>query len=150
MADQLNPQPLPLLPGTTGNLNVIITNLPDLYPFAGDTVDWLIKVARLIFEPLRTSSFYTFTTESLEWWLDREMEPSLRRQVGRGEQLRATLYEFCPDNDTLITLTRKSLRHIRQHIITSGCYSATHYFDVTGHALLHNIHRTELCKESRK
>ena len=112
-AEQLNPQPLPPLPGTTGNLNVIIANLPDLHPFSGDTVDWLIKIARLIFEPLGMSSLYTFTTESLDWWLDREMEPSLWRRVVQGERLRATIYEFCPDNDSLITLTRMSLRHAR-------------------------------------
>jgi hypothetical protein len=99
-AAQPHPQPLPPLPGTTGNLNIIIANLPDLRPFAGDTVDWLIKVARLIFEPLGTSSLYTFTTESLEWWLDREMEPALWRPVVQGEQLRATIYEFRPDNNT--------------------------------------------------
>jgi hypothetical protein len=94
-------------------LNIIIANLLDLRPFAGDTVDWLIKVARLIFEPLGTSSLYTFTTESLEWWLEREMEPALWRKVVHGEQLRATIYEFLPDNDALITLTRMSLRQTR-------------------------------------
>ena len=106
-------QPTPPPPGTTGNLNVIIANLPDLRPFAGDNVDWLIKVARLILEPLGTGSLYTFTTESLEWWLDREMEPLVWRRVRHGEQLRPTIYEFRPDNDSLIMLTKISLRHTR-------------------------------------
>jgi len=101
--DKPNPQPLPPLPGTTGNLNVIVADIPDLRPFAGDTIDWLIQLARLIFEPLGTSSLYTFTTETVEWWLDRETEPSLWRKVEHGEQLRATIYEFRPDNDALIT-----------------------------------------------
>ncbi|KAJ3502084.1 hypothetical protein NLJ89_g9045 [Agrocybe chaxingu] len=78
-ADKPDPPPLPP-PGTTGNLNVIIANLPDLRPFAGDTVNWLIKVARLIFEPLGASSLYTFATESLEWWLGREMDASQWRK----------------------------------------------------------------------
>ena len=56
-ATQPNPPVLPPLPGTTGNLNVI-----DLHPFSGNTVDWLIQVARLIFDQLGTSSLYTFTT----------------------------------------------------------------------------------------
>jgi len=111
--DDPDPQPLPPLPGTSGNLNVIIADLPDLHPFTGDTVDWVIKIARFIFEPLGTSSLYTFTTESLDWWLEREMEPSLWRQVMPGEQLQATIYEFCPDNDAFISLTRRSKRHIR-------------------------------------
>src|ERR1700733_1136494 len=122
--DQPNTQPLPPLPGTTGNLNVIIADLPDLRPFAGDTVDWLIKVARLIFQPLGTSSLYTFTTESLEWWLDREMEPALWRPVVQGEQLRATIYEFRPDNNTPITLTR-SLRHMRSVTTNTSAPQAT-------------------------
>jgi len=54
-------------------------------PPAIATVDWLIKLARLIFEPLGTSSLYTFTTETVEWWLDKEMEPSLWRKVEHGE-----------------------------------------------------------------
>ncbi|KAF5373230.1 hypothetical protein D9615_007414 [Tricholomella constricta] len=110
---QPNPQPSAPLPGTTGNLNVIVAQLPALRPFAGDTVDWLIKVARFIFEPLGTSSLYTFTTKTVEWWLNREMEPSLWRQVGFGEQLEATIYEFRLDNDALVALTRISLRPTR-------------------------------------
>jgi hypothetical protein len=124
-AAQPHPQSLPPLPGTTGNLNIIIANLPNLRPFAGDTVDWLIKVARLIFEPLGASSLYTFTTESLEWWLDREMEPALWRLVVQGEQLRATIYEFRPDNNTPITLTRMSLRHIRSVTTNTSAPQAT-------------------------
>jgi hypothetical protein len=124
-AAQPHPQSLPPLPGTTGNLNIIIANLPDLRPFAGDTVDWLIKVARLIFEPLGTSSLYTFTTESLEWWLDREMEPALWRPVVQGEQLRATIYEFRPDNNISITLTKRSLRHKRSVTTNTSAPQAT-------------------------
>ena len=83
--DQPNPQPFHPLPGKSGNLNVIIANLPDLRPFAGDTVDWLIQVARLIFEPLGMSSLYTFTAESLESWLEKEKDPWLWRRVEHGE-----------------------------------------------------------------
>jgi len=59
-------------PDSHGNLYVIAANLDDLRPFAGDTVDWLIIVARHIFEPLGSSSLYTFTTQSTEWWLDKD------------------------------------------------------------------------------
>ncbi|CAA7257427.1 unnamed protein product [Cyclocybe aegerita] len=113
-ADQQDKQPLPPPPGATTNLNVIIANLPELRPFAGDTIDWLVKVARLIFEPLGTTSLYTFSTESLEWWLDREMEASQWRKVVPGEPLKATIYEFRPDNDaSILALTRMSLRSTR-------------------------------------
>ena len=65
-ADQPNPEPLPPLPGTSGNLVVTQAELSELRKFAGDTVDWLIQVARLIFDPLGASSIYTFTTETAE------------------------------------------------------------------------------------
>ena len=113
LPDAPEDQPSPPLPGTTGILNVIIADLPDLRPFAGDTVDWLIKVARLIFQPLGTSSLYTFTTHSVEWWLDREMQLPLWRMVLPGEQMRATIYEFRPDDNILIALTKRSLRSAR-------------------------------------
>jgi hypothetical protein len=111
--EQPNPQPMPPLPATTGNLNVIIAPLPDLRPFSGNTVDWLIRVARLIFEPRGTSSLYTFTTGTVESWLEREMVQEQWRMVEDGEQLRSTIYEFRPDSNAPITLTRLSLRRTR-------------------------------------
>jgi hypothetical protein len=120
-----NPQPLAPPLGTFGNLNVITTTLSALNPFAGDTVDWLITVARLIFEPLGYSSLYTFTTGSLESWLDREMEASAWRTVNNGEQLRATIYEFRPDNDTPIALTKISLRQARSVTTNTSAPRAT-------------------------
>lgn len=109
-ADQPNPDPLEPLPGTTGHLNVIIASPADLHPFAGNTVDWLIKVARLIFEPLGTGSLLTFTTNTPEWWLDRDRDLTWRPVVP-GEQLTATIYEFHPNNAPIM-LTKMSLRQM--------------------------------------
>ena len=108
---QPNPAPLPPLSGTTGNLNVIIASLADLCPFSDDTADWLIRVARLVFEPLGMGSLYTFTTDTLQSWLNRDMDPTWV-QVEHGEQLRATIYEFRPNN-TPIMLSKISLRQAR-------------------------------------
>jgi len=110
-AVQPNPDPLQPLPGTTGHLNAMIASLADLHPFAGDTADWLIRVARLIFEPLGTGTLHTFTTDTLQSWLNRDMDLSWV-QVEPGEQLRATIYEFRP-NDTPIMLSKMSLRQGR-------------------------------------
>lgn len=112
-ADQPNPLPLPPPPGTTGHLNVIIANLQDIRSFAGDTTDWLIRVAQLIFEPLGTSSLFTFTQGTLESWLDRDMDPAQWRRVEQGEPLRATIYEFRPDGNAFITLSKMSLQYGR-------------------------------------
>ncbi|KAM6493646.1 hypothetical protein JOM56_010007 [Amanita muscaria] len=38
------------------------------------------------------------------------MDPTQWRQVGQGEQLRATIYEFRPDNNAFLTLSKMSLR----------------------------------------
>jgi hypothetical protein len=128
-ATQPNPPPLQPLPGSTGNLNVIIANLPDLHPFAGNTVDWLIQVARLIFEPLGTSSLYTFTTQTLDYWLDREMQLPQWRVVLPGEQLTATIYEFRPNNNSPISLTKKSLRQMRSQTTDTTAHHATAFRD---------------------
>ena len=120
--DQPNPVPMPIL-SNKPNLDVIVANLPDLHPFAGNTVDWLIRVARLIFEPLGMSSLYTFTTGPLESWMNREFEPLLWRRVEQGEQLEATIYEFRPDNDVPITPTKMSLRDTRS--VTSATPTST-------------------------
>lgn len=108
--DQPNPQPLPPPPGAMGHLIVIRASLQDLRPFTGVTVDWLIRIARLIFEPLGTSSLFTFTEDTLESWLVRDMNPAQWRRVEQGELLRATIYEFRPNNNAFITLSKISLR----------------------------------------
>jgi hypothetical protein len=115
--DSEHPIPLPVPPpaGTTGILDVIIANLERLQPFSGNTVDWLIAVARFIFEPLGRGSLYTFTTHTLDYWLGRAMDHSQWRVVSPGENLTATIYEFRRANNALITLTQISLPRQRSH-----------------------------------
>ena len=50
---------------------------------------------------------------SLEWWLNREMDLAQWRQVLPGEELQATIYEFLPNNNAFVTLTKISLRQQR-------------------------------------
>lgn len=113
VAGQPDPAPLPPPPGAIGHLYVITTNLQDLHPFAGNTVDWLIRVARLIFEPLGMSSLFTFTADTVVSWLNRDMHLPQWRQVEQGEPLRATIYEFRPNDNAPITLSKISLRQAR-------------------------------------
>jgi hypothetical protein len=129
-AATVNHPDLPLLPPppeTTGNLNVIVADLSDLRPFAGDTVDWLIQVARLIFEPLRSSSLYTFTTGTLEQWLDEEMDAATWVPVAIGAQLKATIYEFVPDNGVLVALTKISLRDMSSDTTNTTAHQARQF-----------------------
>lgn len=122
-----NPTPLPPPVGTTGILNVIIADLEDLQPFSGNTVDWLIAVAHSIFEPLGMGSLYTFTTHTLDYWLEREMDHSQWRIVLPGENLTATIYEFRCANDALITLTQIILPHQRSHTTNDSGPRATQF-----------------------
>jgi hypothetical protein len=126
--DQPNPQPLAPLPGTAGVLNAIVVPLSDLYPFSGNTVDWLIRIARLIFQPLGMSSLYTFTTGSVQSWLNREMVEEEWRMVQFGEELMPTIYEFRPDS--LITPTRISTRQARSMTTTNSANRSTPFRDI--------------------
>lgn len=101
-----NPQPLPPIADASGNLYTLAGDLQEMNKFAGGAVEWLIEVARFIFEPLGGSSLCTFTTNDIDYWFDREMEPLQWRQVAGQEQLTATIYEFRPDNNAHIELTK--------------------------------------------
>jgi len=67
-----------------GNLNVIAGPLLDIQNFAGtNTVDWLIRMAKLILDPRGDGVLYTFQTGTVQYWLNREMTDSWR-QVAAG------------------------------------------------------------------
>ena len=91
--DQANPLPSPAPPCATGNLNIIAAELPDLQKFAGNTVDWLLRVARLLLDPRGVGVLHTFQMGTVRRWLDREMDGSWR-QVKAGERLVPTIYEY--------------------------------------------------------
>jgi len=104
-ANQPNPQPSQPPPGTTGNLNIITAELPDLQKFAGNTVDWLLRVARFLLDPRGVGVLHTFQTGSLQYWLDQEMDHSWR-QVGPGDILLPTIYEYRRLDGQAMELTR--------------------------------------------
>jgi len=124
---EADPEPIPPAPDTTGNLNIIIAELPDLQPYTAGNIDWLPKVARLILEPLGTSSLYTFTSGSVEYWLDKDFDGSQWREVQAGEQLQATIYEFRPNNNIFVTPTRICARHARSVTTIESADQATKF-----------------------
>ena len=115
-------EPIPAPPPgiAWGHLFVIIQEIEDLRPFAGETVDWLIRVARLIFEPLGNSHLFTFTgditEDTIQLWMNMDMVPAQWRQVQQGEPLRPTIYEFRPNAP--ITLSKMSAR--QSHSLTTN------------------------------
>jgi hypothetical protein len=109
--NQPNPPPSQPPPGATGNLNLIAGQLPRLQRF-DTTVDWLIRVARLILDPRGAGVLYTFQTGTVEYWSNQEMNNSWR-QVGAGEQLAPTIYEYRRLDGQPMEPTRISNRHCR-------------------------------------
>jgi hypothetical protein len=106
---QPNPASSPPLNGT-GNLNVIAGPLLDIQNFAGTSVDWLIRMAKLILDPRGAGVLYTFQTGTVQYWLNHEMTDSWR-QVGAGEELVSTIYEYRRLDGQLMDLTRICDRH---------------------------------------
>ncbi len=102
--NQPNPASSPPLDGT-GNLNVIAGPLLDIQNFAGTTVDWLIRVAKLVLDPRGAGALYTFQTGTVQYWLNQEMTDSWR-QVAVGEELASTIYEYRRLDGQLMDLTR--------------------------------------------
>ena len=92
-AYQPNPSPSQPPPSIGGHLNVIAAPLRHLQKFADNTVDWLIRLAGLALEPRGAGVLYTFRTQSVQYWLDKEMDDSWR-EVTAGEVLQPTIYEY--------------------------------------------------------
>ena len=76
-----------------GHLYLIEGTYDDIQRYAGTTVDWVIKVAHFICDPLGEGQLYTHTTGMPSDWyhLDRTAN---WKQVVRGEPLRPGIYEF--------------------------------------------------------
>jgi len=119
--NQPNPPSSQPFLGETSNLNIIAGRLRDIQTFSGPTVDWLIHVARLILDPRGAGILYTFQTETVQYWLNRELAGSWR-QVAAGEQLQPTIYEYRRLDGQPMDLTRicdcqidsMSTRHTRE------------------------------------
>jgi len=105
--DQPNPPSSQPSLGVTGILNVLAGPLTDIQKFAGTTVDWLIRVARLILDPRGAGNLYTFQRGTVQYWLNQEMTDSWR-QVGAGEELAPTIYEYRRPDGQPMELTRIS------------------------------------------
>ena len=80
-----------------------------------------------ICELLGRGSLYTFTTHTLDYWLEREMDYPQWRVVSPGENLTATIYEFRLANDALITLAQMSIPHQRYHNPNNSNPQATQF-----------------------
>ena len=83
----------PFNPPLTGHLYLIEGTYEDILRYAGTTVDWIIKVAHLICDPLGKGQLFTHTTGTPSDWYHLNKTPNWKRVVP-GEPLRPGIYEF--------------------------------------------------------
>jgi hypothetical protein len=91
----------------TGHLYVIRADLADLNSYADGRVASLMKVAKLLFEPLGNGTLHTFIREDVDYWQERGMNETDWRVVEEGEPLASTIYEFRGERP--VSLSRISL-----------------------------------------
>jgi len=83
----------PFSPPLTGHLYLIEGTYEDIQRYAGTTVDWIIKVAHLICDPLGKGQLFTHMTGTPSDWYHLNKTPN-RKRVVQGEPLRPGIYEF--------------------------------------------------------
>ena len=100
---------------STGHMYLIQGTFEDITRYAGTTVDWVIKVAHLLCDPLGAGQIFTHTGVPHDWYnIDRD---SSWQEVVCGNPLLPNIYEFVTSYP--ITLSKISARHNRS-VTTSG------------------------------
>ena len=107
-----------------GHLYLIEGTFTDICRYAGTTVDWLIKIAHLICDPLGTGQVFTHTTGTASDWYASDRAASWR-QVVNGDPLLPGIYEFEPASP--IMLSKISERH-KHSLTTPGSESSSSIF----------------------
>jgi len=109
-----NPNPL-ANPNALGHLYLIAGTYEDIQRYAGTTVDWIIKVAQLICDPLGGGDVYTPTTGTSSDWYPLHRTSTWQRVV-QGDPLRPGIYEFEPSTGPVL-LSKISER--KTHSVTT-------------------------------
>ncbi|KAF9510047.1 hypothetical protein BS47DRAFT_1348462 [Hydnum rufescens UP504] len=128
-ANPLPAGPPPAGPPLTGpppadHLYLIEGRLEDVMRYAGQTVDWLIRVAHLICEPLGAGRLYTHPTGTASDWYHLDRTP-IWHQVNPGDLLLPGIYEF--ELTGLLLLSKISERDLHS-VTTAGAQSSSTMF----------------------
>ena len=113
---------VPVDPSAPRHLYLIEGTLNDIARYAGETVDWIIKVSNLICDPSGAGHVYTHTKGTPSYCYNKDRDASWR-QVALGDPLLAGIYEFVANDQRDITLSKFCGRHI--HSLTSRGATAT-------------------------
>jgi hypothetical protein len=116
--------PSPSPPHYQSHLYVIKGTFDDIKLYAGETVDWLIKIANFIFDPSGLGRLYTHTTGKFSDWHTLERTHSWR-EVVHGDPLHAGIYEFV--SNISISLSKISERR-NYSVTTAGSESNANAF----------------------
>ncbi|KAH8994087.1 hypothetical protein EDB92DRAFT_1795832 [Lactarius akahatsu] len=106
--------------GQQGHLYLIGGTPDEIARFAGSTVDWVIKMAHLLCDPLGNGRIYTHPTGTPQDWWNTDRDTSWE-EVSHGDPLHPKIYEFAPVN-SVITLSRICPRQTRS-VTTQGTRS---------------------------
>ena len=123
----LNPtnQNPPANPNALDHLYLIAGTYEDIQRYAGITVEWIIKVAQLICDPLGGGDMYTHTTGTSSDWYPLHRTSTWKRVV-QGDPLRPGIYEFEPSAGHVL-LSKISER--KTHSVTTlGSLSSSETF----------------------
>jgi len=107
-------QPVPAPPSSssqpvpTGHLYLIRGSFGDISRFSDSTVDWVIKIAHLLCDPLGSGHVFTHTTGTAAEWYHLNRTATWQ-EVLPGAQLQPGIYEFVPTRP--IILSKICLRH---------------------------------------
>ena len=104
---------------STGHMYLIQGTFEDITRYAGTTVDWVIKVAHLLCNPLGTGQIFTHASGVPRDWYNTDRDSSWQ-EVVHGNFLLPNIYEFVTSHP--ITLSKISARHSRS-VTTSGSQS---------------------------
>ena len=88
-----NPSATPPSSSGPAHLYLIKGTINEIRRYAGNTVDWVIKVAHLICSPTGAGQVYTHTAGIPEYWYGRDRGADWR-QVDPGDPLLPGIYEF--------------------------------------------------------
>ena len=103
-----------LCPSAPRHLYLIEGTLDDIARYAGDTIDWIIRVSDLICDPSGKGHIYTHTEGTPSYWYDKDRDADWL-QVVLGDPLLAGIYEFVATDP--ITLSQICQR--QTHSVTS-------------------------------
>lgn len=94
----------------SAHLYLIEGSFEDIAVYAGTTADWIIKVAHLICCPTGGGRIFTHTTQSLDYWLERERDHNWT-EITPGDPLTSGIYEFNIDIPVILSQISERRNH---------------------------------------